>query len=218
MIQPQKFFTEAEKARIAEAVREAEQATSGEIVPYVVGHSDRYPEAGHRAGAALAFVVLLTFAMINLFTDLWLPFGIAECAVAAILAYGLGNLIGLFTGVKRHVVSGSSKQSRVDERAALAFLTEEVFATRDRTGVLIFISLLERRVRILGDSGINAKVSQEQWDSIVAHLVARMRAGSAADGLIEAISACGRLLEEHGLAIRSDDTNELDNTLRMSEK
>jgi putative membrane protein len=218
MIHPGKFFTETEKAGIAEAVRKAELETSGEIVPYVVGHSDRYPEAGHRAGAALAFLVLIGFALTNLFTDYWLPFGIAESAVAAILAYGIGNLVGLFTSVKRHIVSNSAKQSRVDERAALAFLTEEVFKTRDRTGVLIFISLLERRVRILGDSGINAKVSQEQWDAIVAGLIQQIKSGTPAEGLIEAIEKCGALLKEYGLAIKSDDTNELDNNVRLSDQ
>jgi putative membrane protein len=218
MIHPENFFTQSEKDRIAEAVKTAELETSGEIVPYVVGQSDQYPEASHRAGGLLAFIVLIVSVFINLFSNLWLPYGIAEMAAAVFLAYVIGMLIGRLPLIKRMMVSAVAKQSRVDERAAIAFLTEEVFLTRDRTGILIFLSLLERRVRILGDGGINAVMKQDEWDSVVDIIVQGIRNNSPASGMIEAIGRCGQLLKEHGLAIKSDDTNEIDNNIRMSDK
>ncbi|MBE0644767.1 MAG: TPM domain-containing protein [Bacteroidetes bacterium] len=218
MLKPENLFSEQDKKRIADAVKDAEQRTSGEIVPFVVGRSDTYPEAWLRAGALLAFLVLFFFALVDMGTDLWLPFGYAESGVLVILAFGLGAALTAFIPVvKRIFIPGGMLQQRVDERAALAFIDEEVFSTRERTGILIFISLFERRVRILGDTGINAQVKQEEWDAIVQIIVDAIRNGAAAEGMLEAIWKCGELLERHGVEIRPDDTDELDNRVRFSD-
>ncbi len=213
-----RLISAPERDRIASAVSRAEAETSGEIVPFIVGQSGLYPEAGLRVGAALALVVLLGFAAINLLTDFWLPFGIAECAFSTIAAFLVGNALALIPAIRRLGISVPAMQQNVDERAALAFLAEEVFLTRERTGILIFVSLFERRVRILGDSGINAAVKKEEWETIVAALIQRMKQGQVAEGLVETVGACGRLLTDHGLAVRRDDTNELSDSLRMSER
>lgn len=218
MLKPETLFSEQDRKRIADAVRDAELRTSGEIVPYVVGRSDSYPEAWLRAGALLGFLALFLFALADMGTDLWLPFGYAESGVIVVLAFGLGALLAaLLPAVRRFFIPGGMMQQRVDERAALAFIEEEVFNTRERTGILIFISLFEHRVRILGDSGINKLVKQEEWDGIVRLIVDAIRNGAAADGLLEAIWKCGELLERAGVEIRPDDTNELDNRVRFSD-
>lgn len=218
MLKPENLFSEQDKTRIADAVKEAEQRTSGEIVPFVVGRSDTYPEAWLRAGLLLAFLVLFLFALADMGTDLWLPFGFAESGVFVIVAFGLGGLLATFVpAIKRLFVVSGILQQRVDERAALAFIEEEVFNTRDRTGILIFISLFERRVRVLGDSGINKLVKQEEWDAVVQLMIDALRNNVAAEGMLEAIWKCGELLERRGVEIRPDDTNELDNRVRFSD-
>ncbi|MFZ1728785.1 MAG: TPM domain-containing protein [Bacteroidota bacterium] len=218
MLKPETLFSEQDKKRIADAVKEAEQRTSGEIVPFIVGRSDTYPEAWLRAGLLLAFFMLFAFALVDMGTDLWLPFGFAESGVFVILAFAVGGLVTSFVpSVKRLFVVGGILQQRVDERAALAFVDEEVFNTRERTGILIFISLFERRVRVLGDSGINKLVKQEEWDGIVQVIVDAIRNNAAAEGMLEAIWKCGELLERSGVEIRPDDTNELDNRIRFSD-
>ncbi len=218
MLKPENLFSEKDKKRIAEAVKEAEQRTSGEIVPFVVGRSDTYPETWLRAGSLLAFLILFLFAVADIGTDLWLPFGFSEASLIIIVAFGIGALLAAYIpAIKRLLIPGTMQQQRVDERAALAFISEEVFATRDRTGIMIFISLFERRVRILGDTGINAQVQQEEWDSIVRIIVDAIRNNAAADGMLEAIWKCGELLERKGVEIRPDDTNELDDRIRFSD-
>ena len=218
MLKPENLFSEQDRKRIADAVSEAETRTSGEIVPYVVGRSDSYPEAWLRAGSLLGFLALFLFAIADIGTDLWLPFGYAESGIIVVLAFGLGALLALYVpAVKRMFIPGAMLQQRVDERATLAFLEEEVFATRERTGILIFISLFEHRVRILGDSGINALVRQEEWDEAVRILADAIRNGAAAEGMLEAIWKCGQLLERRGVEIRPDDTDELDNRVRLSD-
>ncbi len=217
MKNPELLFNEEDKKRIAEAVRKAELATSGEIVPFVVGQSDQYPEAPIRLGALLAFIALFVIAVLHMATNLWLPVGIGEVSIIAVAAFGLGMLLAHFIpSVKRMLIMPSMLDQRVDERASMAFLSEEVFNTRERTGIMIFLSLFERRVRVMGDSGINAKVEQKEWDEIVSIIVGAMKKGSPADGLLKALEKCGTLLGGHGVEIRPDDTNELDNSLRMS--
>jgi putative membrane protein len=218
-MKPQKIFSEADRARIAEAVRGAETRTSGEIVPYIVGRSDTYPEAAWRAGAVLSFTVLFALGVVDLGTPVWLGLRVAELSAVAIAAFGIGMLAAFaLPRLGLLFVSHDLVRRRVDERAAIAFLGEEVFVTRERTGILLFVSLLERRVCVLGDAGINAKVAREEWDGIVDTVVRGMKTGAAAEGLVRAVESCGTLLETHGVAIRADDTNELDNRVRMSDR
>jgi putative membrane protein len=103
-------------------------------------------------------------------------------------------------------------------RAADAFISEEVFKTRDRTGILIFLSLEEHKVLVVGDRGIDAKVDRSEWEDVVARIVRGINIGHPADGLVDAIAQCGVLLEKHGFQRRQDDTNELPNRLRVGKK
>jgi putative membrane protein len=100
----------------------------------------------------------------------------------------------------------------VDEAARLAFLEHELFATRDRTGILVFVAAFERRVRILADSGIAAKVPQEVWDALAADLAAGIRAGKRAAALCAALERCGALVAE-AFPRQADDTDELPNLI-----
>ena len=219
MIKAEKLFSEADKKRLADAVRAAEKNTSGEIVPFVAAQSDSYPEAWLRSGTLAAFLLLFIFGVVNIGSDTWLPVSIGEIVLFALLAFAAAGLAATYLPmVKRMFIPAAMMQQRVDERASMAFLEEEVFATRERTGILIFISLFEHRVRILGDSGINEKVEQAQWDDIVATIVQAMKAGQPADGLHDAIEQCGALLGDSGVEIRPDDTDELDNAVRFSDK
>jgi putative membrane protein len=98
-----------------------------------------------------------------------------------------------------------------------AFVEEEVFATRDRTGILLFISLLEHRIEVLGDTGINEKVDTDEWVDVVLHIREGIRQGKLAEGLVEAIGMCGKLLERGGVTLREDDINELPDKVRLRE-
>jgi putative membrane protein len=213
------LFSQQDKEVLAEAVRKAEERTSGEIVPFVAGRSDSYPEAALRAGLLFAIISLFTFSLLAIGTNIWLPFGIPEITMITVGCFTLGAALAAFIpGIKRLFIPAGIMQQRVDEHAAMAFLDEEVFNTRERTGILIFISLFEHRVRVLGDSGINEKVRQEEWDDVVKLVLQGMKEKQPANGLLKAIHRCGELLEKHGVEIRPDDTNELDNAVRFGSR
>ena len=102
----------------------------------------------------------------------------------------------------------------VHSRAQQAFLENEVFLTRERTGILILVSLFEHRVEVLGDSGIISRVADDAWGDVVADIISGIRKGQATEGMVAAIHRCGRLLEQAGVERRDDDSDELGNTLR----
>jgi putative membrane protein len=213
------MFTETEMEQIAQAVRDAESRTSGEIVPYFIERSDRYEEAVWRGAGLAALLVLLMVASLHFFTDLWISIDSVELALLTIAAGGLGTvLVSIIPPLKRFFAGQDLIDHRVALRAADAFIAEEIFKTRDRTGILIFLSLEEHKVLVVGDRGINEKVDRSEWEDIVARIVRGINSGHPAGGLADAIIQCGALLEKHGFVRRADDADELPNRLRVGRK
>ncbi len=213
------MFTQGDRDAIAAAVRAAEERTGGEIVPVVVEASDEYEVATWRAATLGALTAALVAAVVYGGAGLWSTFIVAWIALPATLgATASALLVNLWPAARRAVIGDEILQRRTMRRAYQAFLQEEVFQTRDRTGILIFLSLFEHRVVVLGDSGINARVAQEEWQGIVDGVVAGIRQGTPGPALVEAIQRCGQLLERRGVALRPDDTNELSNEVRLHER
>ena len=213
------LFSDADLEAIRRATGEAEGRTSGEIVPVVVGACDEYEEVAWKAAAFGALATAMVFSTIHAMGGFWI--GIAWLWISAPTAVGaaVGYLLArVLPGFRRALISSDILHLRVQRRARQAFLDEEVFATSERTGILIFLGLFERRVIVLGDEGINRAVQPGAWQSIVDQLVEGIRSGKPGPALVEAIEACGRLLEDHGLEIRSDDIDELDDGLRMEDR
>lgn len=209
------LFTDADREAIQAAVREAEERTAGEIVPYVVDASDEYPTAvwkGTALGALLGPLVALVLYEWGGFWNLYVPLWIAVPAPAG---GAIGYLLTWWLPALRRWMAGDEVlEVRSRRRAEVAFLEQEVFQTRDRTGILLFLSLFEHRAVVLGDTGINQKVEQAKWDEIVRNLAAGVRSGRPGAAMVDAIHACGELLERHGVERRSDDRDELSNELR----
>jgi putative membrane protein len=215
----EKFFSAAELQEIEAAVREAEKRTSGEIVPYAVSHSDHYETAPWKGASLGAFAVVVTAGVVRYLGDVWGVPSSVWVMVPALLGGAVGYGAAAAIRPLKLALTGEAKvEHRVRQRAAAAFLENEVFKTRGRTGVLIFLSLYERRVVVLGDAGINAHVEQHEWDAIVAGIVEGIRAGKSGRALAAAIARCGELLDRHGLKIGIDDADELPDQLQMREE
>jgi putative membrane protein len=207
------FFSDADRAAIQAATAEAERATAGELVVYVVERCDPHPEVlwksaliGGALGAALGAIGVRLYGGWGAPDYLWLLIGLQLGLVA-------GWLASRFDSIARRLIPEEALESRVDGRAAEAFVEEQVFATERRTGVLIFVALFEHRVLILPDEGIEAEVDSAAWDAITSHLVAGLRAESPAQALIHSVSECAALLKAHGVG--GDEANELSNEPRF---
>ncbi|MCX6584592.1 MAG: TPM domain-containing protein [Candidatus Aminicenantes bacterium] len=212
--------------KIKSAVKDAESKTAGEIAAAFIKESDSYAvyELMFAAvGGFIYFVVMMFFAggiekiIKNLSWDynpdhLLIFYGLS-IFLAIFIFYWLAN----FAFIDRLIVPGSVMRRKVNERAVRHFMEAGVYDTRDRTGILIFISQLEHRVELLADKGINQKIPQEKWDSIVNHIVAGVKSGRLVQHLTESIAECGRLLAEH-FPIQPDDVNELKDDIAVLEK
>ena len=205
MVHSETFFTEAERQRIAATITEVEKTTSGEVAAMVVTTSDTYPEATLLAGLTIGGLTAL------LITDLFLGDSLGYFVPLMVASTVLiGALSKIFPPLLRLFIPTSRLEARVAERAIRAFYEKKLHTTRDNTGVLFFISLLERKVWILADSGIYQKISQ---DALMAHandIAAGIKQGAACNALCREIEAVGVILARH-FPSKPDDTNELSN-------
>jgi putative membrane protein len=102
---------------------------------------------------------------------------------------------------------------KVRRRAELAFYEHGLHKTREATGILILVSLLERRVQVLADRAIDERVAAGTWDGLVADLVQGIKGGAPTDALCRAVARCGNLLAEHFPARAGDNPDELPDDL-----
>lgn len=216
------LLAELDDDRVAEAVAEAEERTAGEIVPVVIPQSGTYDVAvwrGASAGAVLAMAVVLL--VVRFYTGwglgwLFTPWGTMGVTLGA---GTVGALVAAYVPPLQRALAGSDHlDTTVHQRAMQAFVEEEVFATRDRTGILLFVSLLEHRIEVLGDTGINQAVEPNDWAGVVGRIRTGIKNENLTNGLVDAIGMCGRLLEQRGVEIRPDDDDELSNRLRTPEE
>jgi putative membrane protein len=205
--QTSKYLNSEQQALILEAVRQAEAGTSGEIVPMLVADSDDYREAAMRAALILAAILSLTVALAVNDTTIWL-----FIPLTAILYFPLQALARRLPPLKLAFTPAAHVRDAVHRRAVRAFYESGLHRTRDENGILIFISLLERKVWILGDRGINKVIPPERWTSLAAGLATGIRAGRMVETLATTISEVGGILKEH-FPRREDDSNELPDLL-----
>ena len=199
------FFTPEEQQRIEKAVVAAEQQTSGEIVPMVVDSSYDYPRAELIGGGTLGLASGLLISWAFGGESIWwfLP-----VFVGAFFLFQ--QLIRNWPALKRRLIHPDELTAEVREKALVCFLEQGLHETRDKTGILILISLFEHRVQVLADSGINAVVPKQAWDEVVAIVTNGLKTGATCDAVCRAVARCGELLQEH-FPRKQDDTDELRN-------
>ncbi len=208
------FLSADEQERIRKCVEQAEKSTSGEIVPMVVGASSQYRAASHLGALVVGLLAATAAAAVASARKPWGPFAVLDLwlfagvfALSFVLAYVLIRRVAAF---RRLFITASEIDDEVNEAALTSFYREGLSNTRDRTGILIFVSLFERRTCVLADKGINDKVRPGAWQELV-DLVARgFRGGDPAQAICQAVTRCGQVLREH-FPIKPDDTDELTN-------
>jgi len=213
------MYTKADHDRIHDAIAAAESRTSGEIFCVVAKESGAYRETPLAWAAIVALLapplaLIIGFrpatvlrAVTSLTEGGWVAGhggAVNSAVMAALIGYALVQLI-LFLAtlavvsipaVRRVLTPGSVKHEHVHARAVEQF-SHRLHQTSGRTGVLIFASLAERRVEVIGDEDIHAKVGDAAWDGAVAAALAKIKTGDVAAGLVEAVRLCGDALAAH---------------------
>lgn len=186
-------LTKADKEQIKLAVETAEKNTRGEIVPMILKRSDAYPAAHFRAAITLGLV--LGFALY------YFPFYEPDDALIYIWTLMGGMFLGyclcFHRKIKTFFLSKKEVSEEVHQRALEAFFHEGIHNTKERTGILLFISSLEHRAELIADCGINEKVDKEAWDEILRPMLQGLKEGNPGAAITKAVQECGALLEKH---------------------
>ncbi len=218
------YFSDQQIKLIEQAVSHAEENTSGEIVPVIASVSGRYDRAEDLFGLLFSLLILsiawFCTAETSAIEGQWESQITGTLSLPWILAivfftFLLGALLAtLFPVLRLLFISRQEMHEEVMRSAQQAFHQLRIHGTEEATGVLIYISLYEKNVQILGDAAISAKLTQQDWDEVCQLVISGMKSRQAIDKLVEAIELCGQLLSSH-FPISEDDQNELPNKLNF---
>jgi putative membrane protein len=220
-------LSETDLAAIEAAVRGAEARTRGEIYCVVTPMSSHYAEVPIAWAAAVALLApaLLLVGGVHVsipeFFDTWngemvsqaIEMSVRHALIGAIalqaVLFLVTALIAEIPAVHVALTPSHLKRRRVRRRAAEQFLAKNLQATRERTGVLIYVSLAERMAELVADEGIAQHVEPHVWDRAMGALSQGLKRGDPAAGFTAAIGLCGDVLEERFPARPGDNPNEL---------
>jgi putative membrane protein len=218
-------LSQADHAEVSAAIAAAELQTDGEIVTIVTAQSDPYRDVTLHYALLLMLVVpvklaLLPQSWIDWASSLVLGWNaewtrgelMLAITIMLILAFLLGRWLFSLRPVLMALTPKGTKARRVRRQAISHFRTACEGKTRGKTGILIYLSLLEHRAEIVADQAINDRVRAEEWGEAMALLVREAGQRRIGHGMALAVAKVGAVLAEH-LPRSADDTNELEDRL-----
>ena len=238
MVIATRYLNPGEIQELETAIASVEQETSAEIVCAVATESGRYDRPEAMVGILFAIISLLLF-------NLAAPYGgtkvetpdagrerggvavgwtdveainVSVQVLALVLGFVVGNLVGSYCApLRRLLTRRRCMESEVARSAAFVFAQQRIASTREAGGLLLFVSLYERRFVVLADVGVVAATGQEFLDGLRDQGVAALRSGKPDQALIEAVKAAGQVLKDKlpGESSSKDDDNELSNHVIM---
>lgn len=202
-VRAERFFTKEEREKIKETTRDVESGTIGEVAVMVVESSDPYVEAEIIGGVLLGSLLALIITVSYFHSSIW-----SYVVLSFLLFFPSFFIFKKFPVLKTAFIGHKRKRYAVREKALRAFYERGLYKTKKNTGVLFFLSLLERKVWVLADKGIHEKIKQEALNKFAKIVSAGIKEGRASDALCEAIREAGALLAMH-FPKTPDDTDEL---------
>ncbi len=207
------------------AITAAEAKSNGEIVAVATPISDPYHDVALHWALIPLFAVLAWAAWTPTSLIWWydLLFGgwqpdptmselLTLLMVFAALKFTVALLILRWMPLRLALTPAATKHRRVRRRAVSIFKAAAENRTAGRTGVLIYLSMAERRAEIVADEAILKVTDDHTWGEAMTALIAEVREGRPADGICAAIERVGVVLSEH-FPRSADDTNEIPDKL-----
>lgn len=182
-----------------------EARTGAQIVPAIVGKADSYVELPWMAFALGASLAALGLVLADAWRPHWTVASTAIVHVSIVLgpAAAAALLAVLAPPFARLFLRPARSHAEVRQYAESLFLRHGLFATRRRTAILILVSLFERRIEIVADTGCHDRVTDAEWHAVVAKMAPLLRQRLPAEALREALAAVGALLQAKGF-VRGD--------------
>ena len=204
-------FDQAACEALAQQVREIESNTDAEIVIVVRARSGPYRHADYLFGALLAFAGLL-FVLLSPFDfhTYWVPLDVALLFVLGAFVSSRINLI------RRLLTTKKFRANAARTGAAAMFYEAGIANTHEENGLLIYLSLLERRLEVIADRGILTSVPALEWNHALFELRQAGRRPNP-ESLVKALQDLGALLRKHKPAT-GENPNELPDMPRFELK
>ena len=201
-------LSDADHDKVSAAIAAAEAGSAGEIVAIATDLSDPYHDVGLHYAVLVAFSALALFAFAPTYLDWWFAklHGWADPSqrdlllllLLAVLLVFLGTLLAMkWMPLRLALTPGATKTRRVRRRAISLFKVGAERRTSGRTGIMIYLSMGERRAEIIGDEAITAVTNPETWGEAMTKLLVGIKAGHPADGIVAAIGEIGTVLAQH---------------------
>ncbi len=201
------FLQSEAKKRLKTAVEAVEEVSAAEIMVVIRPWSGRYWHASLLGGAATGLIMLLV--------ALYSPWHFSELAVVlnVVLGFVLGAaLVHVVTPLKLLLAGSGAISERVQTNAQAHFYRLGVDRTRDRSGILLFVSLMEGRAELVPDVGITTALGQDDWKTLAVGSTGVLRAKGMGMPGLEALAASIEAMAEplaDAMPVREDDINEL---------
>ncbi len=210
-------FNDADRAHLEGQIREAEQQTGSQIVMAVIKRCDNYPEIPWKAFALGASATSLVVLLLDLFFPAWITNTNIILSVSAILLAGafLSLATIILPGFAGRFPAGSRRETEPLQYAQSLFLARELFATEGRRGVLLLVSLFERQVVILPDTGIRNRLGEDNIINIISGMKPHLKKGSLREAMEKGLEGIVTALSPPGSEM--PDKNELSDEIIQEE-
>jgi putative membrane protein len=196
------FLTDRTKEALLTASRAVEARSAAEVVVAVRDRSGSYLHADLTAAIVAANLVL--------FFQLFSPWEFSLVLIQ-IAPTGAGLLVGLATSInpwaRRALTPRRMRETMVRTAARATFVEKGVGGTRERTGILVYVSVLERTAEVVADVGVSRAVPADSWAAATARVAEAARGGDGV-AVAAAVAALADILVT-ALPRAQDDVNEL---------
>lgn len=203
-------FNKVLRSEIKEEIIRAEEKTDCEIVPMIIYSSNQYLDANYKMG-----VILSVVGTISLYLSPYYFINPANYIFVQIIFFIIGYLLGNIPQIKRKLISKKELNEEVEQKSYEAFMHHNLHLTHNHNGVLIFVSLFERKIKILCDKNVNDKISKEIWQNIIVEFIHTYQTKDVLIALKSTIINVGNVLENHfpRTIEKSKSINELEDDL-----
>jgi putative membrane protein len=218
-------LSEQDHDKVSAAIAAAEGNSAGEIVAVATEQSDSYHDVALHWALLVLIATLAIFAafpdLLRWYFDLFLGGWRPEPSMRELLTLVLVLSVAKFTVVllvlrymplRLALTPGATKSRRVRRRAIQVFKAAAQRRTEGRTGILVYLSMAERRAEIIGDEAITAVTTPETWGEAMAALIVDVKDGRPGDGIVAAIGEIGSVLSQH-FPRSATDLNEIPDKL-----
>jgi putative membrane protein len=183
-------FTKEDHEAVSAAIREAEKRTCGQIICVLAASSSDYAHVPIFWATLLA--LLVPWPLID-FTQ-W---SVQRIFLLQLVVFVVAGFIFSWMPVRLALVPRAVRRARAHRAALEQFVIRHVTHTRNRCGILIFVSMAEHYARVIADEGIAQKVSNAEWQAAIDALIGHIRHGRIAAGFVAATQRCGAVLAAH---------------------